>query len=79
MKLIHRAGTCEDGTCPNIWDIEEAGPEAMVRIRGNRPSVSAVLAGLSPTPAHEADLVLPRRLLFEYVDQVRAGGGSDDT
>jgi hypothetical protein len=76
MELIHRAGDCEDGTCANIWDVQGDGLEEMVAIRGTTLTDRVALAQLSPRPAHESDLLMPRRLLFEYVDRVR--GGEDE-
>jgi hypothetical protein len=72
MELIHRAGTCEDGTCPNVWDVTGAETEGMAAIRGTTLTDPAALAQLSPMPAGESMLLVPRQLLLEYADRVRA-------
>jgi hypothetical protein len=78
MELIHRAGTCEDGTCPNVWDVTGDGTEGMAAIRGTTLTDPGALAQLSLMPPHESMLLVPRRLLLEYADRVRAESRDDD-
>ncbi len=80
MQLIHRAGTCEDGPCPNVFDVTGDGREDMAGIQGATLTDPSALAQVSRMPAHESMVLVPRQLLLEYADRVRAEErGSDDT
>jgi hypothetical protein len=59
LKLIHRAGSCENGPCPNLFDVAGDGREDMAAVQG------ATVTG-SATAAHESVVLVPRRLVLEY-------------
>lgn len=77
-RLIHRTGSCDNGPCPNVFDIEGDGLEDMAGIQGTTLTDPAALAQLSQMPAHESVVMVPRRLLLEYADQLRNGSGDHD-
>jgi hypothetical protein len=74
MQLIHRAGSCEDGPCPNVFDVTGDGQEDMAAIQGTTMTDPSALARLSRMPAHESLVLVPRQLLLEYADRVRGEG-----
>ena len=76
-QLVHRAGSCEDGPCPNVFDVTGDGCEDMAAVQGDAQVDPAMLAQLSRMPAHERLVLVPRRLLLEYADRVRAEGRND--
>jgi hypothetical protein len=71
LRLIHRVGTCENGPCPNVFDVAGEGREDMVAIQGEQLTDHAALAQLSQMPAHEAIVLFPRHLILEYADRIR--------
>jgi len=71
MRLHRRAGSCEDGPCPNIFDVEEAGAvEARVGVQGERLIDPEALAQLDGMPAQESVVLVPRRLVEEYAREI---------
>jgi hypothetical protein len=70
MRLIHRAGPCENGPCPNVFDTDEGD---LVAVQGAELVDPDALAQLSQKPAHETLVLVPRELLMEYVRKVQAG------
>jgi hypothetical protein len=76
-QLVHRAGSCEDGPCPNVFDVTGDGREDMAAVQGATGTDPSVLAQLSRMPAHESLVLVPRRLLLEYADRVRAEERND--
>jgi hypothetical protein len=74
MQLIHRAGSCEDGPCPNVFDVTGDDQEDMTGIQGTTLTDPSALAQLSRMPTHESIVLVPRQLLLEYADRVRAEG-----
>jgi hypothetical protein len=56
MRLTRRAGSCDNGPCPNIFDTDTAGLAAVQGTRRTDPSGTSVL--------------VPRTLLTEYVRAV---------
>jgi hypothetical protein len=73
MRLIHRAGPCKDGPCPNVFDTDTEG---MVAIQGAELVDAEARAQLSRMPAHETVVLVPRELLMEYVRNVQVESGS---
>ncbi|MGH3812653.1 MAG: hypothetical protein ACRDUV_09385 [Pseudonocardiaceae bacterium] len=66
--LTHRAGSCDNGPCPNIFDYE---PEpGIVAIQGTRITDPEALAQLTGIPAHETVVLIPRTLLLEYAHMI---------
>jgi hypothetical protein len=70
MRLVHRAGPCENGPCPNVFDTDD---DALVAVQGAELVDSAALAQLSQMPAHETVVLVPRALLLEYAKLVQPG------
>lgn len=65
MKLIVRSG-CEDGNCPKISDVIDSGADDMVAVQGPN---SAERQGV---PDHEGLVIVPRQLILDYADKIRA-------
>jgi hypothetical protein len=76
LRLIHRAGSCENGPCPNLFDVAGDGREDMVAVQG------ATMTDAT-TAAHESAVLVPRRLIIEYADLVQGavtpGDSREDT
>jgi hypothetical protein len=53
MRLAHRAGTCDNGPCPNVFDTDRAGLAAVQGTRTTDPSGATIV-------------LVPRGLLLEY-------------
>jgi hypothetical protein len=70
MRLIHRAGPCENGPCPNVFDTDDG---SLVAVQGAQLVDAAALAQMELMPAHETVVLVPRELLLEYAEKVRAG------
>jgi len=70
MRLIHRAGPCENGPCPNVFDADERG---MVGVQGAELVDADALAQLTGMPPQETVVLVPRALLLEYVRAVESG------
>lgn len=70
MRLIHRAGPCENGPCPNVFDTDEGD---LVAIQGTELVDTAALAQLSLMPKDETVVLVPRKLLEEYIRNMEAG------
>lgn len=70
MRLIHRAGPCENGPCPNVFDTDEGD---LVAIQGTELVDTAALAQLSLMPRDETVVLVPRKLLEEYIRKMEAG------
>ncbi|MFC9693485.1 hypothetical protein ACFTSF_33355 [Kribbella sp. NPDC056951] len=73
MRLIHRVGSCKDGSCPNVFDTDVEG---LVAIQGAELIDAEALGQLSRMPAHETVVLVPRDLLIEYAQKVQAGSDS---
>ena len=59
LKLIHRAGSCENGPCPNLFDVAGEGREDMAAVQGTTVTGPGAAA-------HESVVLVPRRLVLEY-------------
>lgn len=70
MRLIHRAGPCENGPCPNVFDTDDG---ELVAVQGAQLVDAAALAQLSQMPTHETVVLVPRALLLEYAKTVQPG------
>ncbi|TDD46991.1 hypothetical protein E1263_35445 [Kribbella antibiotica] len=68
MRLIHRAGSCDNGPCPNVFDTDDGD---LVAIQGAELLDPNALAQLSQMPAHETVVLVPRALLIEYARKVQ--------
>lgn len=64
MPLTHRAGSCDGGPCPNVFDFEPE-PE-FAAVQGTRLTDPDALAQLTDMPDHETVVLVPRTLLLEY-------------
>ncbi|HZX06042.1 hypothetical protein [Kribbella sp.] len=71
MRLIHRAGPCDNGPCPNVFDTDDG---TLVAVQGAQLVDTDALAQLDQMPAHETVVLVPRELLLEYAKQ--AGDGA---
>ncbi|WP_328996333.1 hypothetical protein OG394_16945 [Kribbella sp. NBC_01245] len=69
MRLIHRAGPCENGPCPNVFDTDEGD---LVAIQGTELVDAAALAQLSLMPKDETVVLVPRKLLEDYIRKMEA-------
>lgn len=63
LKLIHRAGSCENGPCPNLFDVTGDGREDMTAVQGATMIDAA-------TAAHQSVVLVPSRLVLEYAGLV---------
>lgn len=70
MRLIHRAGPCENGPCPNVFDTDDP---TLVAVQGAQLVDTHALAQLSGMPAHETVVLVPRELLLEYAKKMADG------
>lgn len=68
--LTLRAGTCENGPCPNVFDY--APQPDLVAVQGARLTDPEGLAQLSKMPDHDAVVLVPRALLLEYTHSLTA-------
>lgn len=68
MRLIHRAGGCDDGTCPNVFDTDQKNDdqEELVAVQGSTLIDADALARLRRMPDHESVVLVPKILLLEY-------------
>lgn len=66
--LIHRAGSCEEGPCPNVFDYKPE-PE-MAAVQGTQLTDPDALAQLKDMPEHETVVLVPRTLLLEYARKI---------
>jgi hypothetical protein len=64
LKLIHRAGSCENGPCPNLFDVTGDGRENMAAVQGATVANPAAAA-------HESVVLVPRRLVLEYASLIQ--------
>lgn len=70
MRLIHRAGPCENGPCPNVFDTDDG---TLVAVQGAQLVDADALAQLNQMPSHETVVLVPRELLLEYAKQTGNG------
>jgi hypothetical protein len=68
MRLTEKHGTCDDGTCPAIWDTDDP---ALIAVQGSALVDPEARADLGEIPAHEQVVLLPRTLLDSYRRQSR--------
>jgi hypothetical protein len=61
LRLIHRAGSCENGPCPNVFDVAGDGRSDMIAVQGT------TMTG-NDTPAHQSVVLVPRQLILDYAD-----------
>lgn len=66
MHLTRKYGTCNDGTCPAIWDTSDP---AMVGVQGATLTDPEALADLGRIPGHERVVLIPRDLLMGYLKE----------
>jgi hypothetical protein len=59
LRLIHRAGSCENGPCPNVFDADGDGRGDMVAVQGTTISGAG-------TPAHQSVVQVPGQLVLDY-------------
>ena len=64
MHFTRKYGTCNDGTCPAIWDTDDP---AIVGVQGAVLTDPQALADAGPVPAHEQIVLLPRGVLVSYL------------
>lgn len=78
-RLIHRAGSCENGPCPNVFDVAGDGLENMVGVQGAVLTDPPALAQVSEMPAEETIVLIPRQVLREYLELMREEEGEGDS
>jgi hypothetical protein len=64
LRLIHRAGSCENGPCPNVFDVAGDGRSDMIAVQGT------TIAGTG-TSAHQSAVRVPRQLVLDYAGLFR--------
>lgn len=72
QPLTLRAGSCDGGPCPNVFDY--ASQPELVAVQGTRLTEPDALAQLSRMPDHEAVVLVPRILLLEYARAIIGEG-----
>lgn len=73
MRLIHRAGPCDNGPCPNVFDTDTAD---LVAVQGAELADPDAIGQLSEMPHHETVVLVPRTLLLEYAQLIASEGGT---
>jgi hypothetical protein len=63
MRFTRKHGTCNDGTCPAIWDTDDP---ALVGVQG---AVTPVRPPGAPVPPDEQVVLIPRELLDRYLKE----------
>jgi hypothetical protein len=61
LRLIHRAGSCENGPCPNVFDVAGDGHVDMIAVQGTTMTDT-------DTPTHQSAVLVPRQLVLDYAD-----------
>ena len=61
LTLTHRAGSCENGPCPNVFDVAGDGRVDTVAIQGTTMTDASA-------PARESAVQVPRHLILDYAD-----------
>lgn len=61
LRLIHRTGPCENGPCPNVFDV--AGDD-----RSNMIAVQGTTMTHADTPTHQSAVLVPEQLIIDYAD-----------
>ena len=61
LKLIHRAGTCENGPCPNVFDVAGDGRSDMIAVQGTTMANA-------DRPAHQSAVQVPGQLILDYAN-----------
>lgn len=69
MRLFHRAGSCDNGPCPNVFDTD--APNELVAVQGKRMTDPQALRQLSKMPVDETVVLVPPSLLLEYARRYR--------
>lgn len=64
LKLIHRAGSCENGPCPNAFDVTGGGREDWAAVQGTT-------VGGTSAPSRWSAVMVPRQLVIEYASLIR--------
>ena len=64
MRLTRRHSSCDDGTCPAVWDTDNP---AVVGVQGSVLTDPAALTDAGELPAHERVVLIPRELLIGYL------------
>lgn len=81
MKLTHRAGSCDNGPCPNVFDtdaqITPGAPSGLAAVQGQKTDDPEALAHLANMPANETIVLVPPELLVEYVVRKHTAGNAD--
>jgi hypothetical protein len=59
LRLVHRAGSCENGPCPNVFDVAGGGRVDMIAVQGTTMTDA-------DTPPHRSAVLVPRQLVIDY-------------
>jgi hypothetical protein len=68
MQLTRKFGTCNDGTCPAIWDTDDP---TLIGVQGSVLTDAQARSDLGQIPSHEQVVLIPRNLLENYVKERR--------
>jgi hypothetical protein len=63
VRITRKTGTCDDGTCPAIWDTDDP---RLVAVQGPVLTDPEALADIGRVPAPEGIVLIPRELLAKY-------------
>ncbi len=66
VHITRKYGTCNDGTCPAIWDTDD--PE-LIGVQGTTLTDPQAVADLGRIPGHEQVVLIPRDLLESYLKE----------
>ena len=59
LRLIHRAGSCENGPCPNVFDVAGDGRIDMIAVQGTTMTDAG-------TRTRQSVVLVPGQLILDY-------------
>jgi hypothetical protein len=62
-RLIHRAGTCDNGPCPNLFELDTDPGTVAIQGTTADPQLLGQLPGM---PGYESLVLFPKALIIEY-------------
>ena len=68
MRLIHQAGPCDNGPCPNVFAVD--GDPDTLAVQGTELVDAEALGQLPLKPDHETLVLVPRALIVEYAQSM---------
>ena len=61
LRLIHRTGSCENGPCPNVFDVAGDDRSDMIAVQGTTMTDD-------DRPAHQSAVQVPGQIILDYAD-----------